>query len=60
MLDNFSERFTPAIRGVVEFAKHIPGFNVLCQDDQVTLLKVSLNLEFSRLGENICQRPLAE
>lgn len=40
MLEDFSERFTPAIRGVVEFAKRIPGFSILCQDDQVTLLKV--------------------
>ncbi|XP_014672587.1 PREDICTED: nuclear hormone receptor E75-like [Priapulus caudatus] len=42
MLDSFSERFTPAIRGVVEFAKRIPGFNILCQDDQVTLLKAGV------------------
>ena len=42
ILEDFSERFSPAIRGVVEFAKRIPGFAMLSQDDQVTLLKVSL------------------
>jgi nuclear receptor subfamily 1 group D protein 3 len=41
ILEDFSERFSPAIRGVVEFAKRIPGFGMLSQDDQVTLLKVS-------------------
>lgn len=40
ILEDFSERFSPAIRGVVEFAKRIPGFGMLSQDDQVTLLKV--------------------
>ncbi|XP_015789753.1 ecdysone-inducible protein E75 isoform X2 [Tetranychus urticae] len=42
ILENFSERFSPAIRGVVEFAKRIPGFAVLSQDDQVTLLKAGV------------------
>lgn len=41
-LGDFSESFTPAIRSVVDFAKGIPGFILLNQDDQVTLLKVSL------------------
>ncbi|KAK6166770.1 hypothetical protein SNE40_023392 [Patella caerulea] len=36
---NFSESFTPAIKSVVDFAKGIPGFTLLNQDDQVTLLK---------------------
>lgn len=40
ILEDFSERFSPAIRGVVEFAKRIPGFSMLSQEDQVTLLKV--------------------
>lgn len=35
---------SPAIRGVVDFAKAIPGFHVLSQDDQVTLLKVGRSL----------------
>ncbi|KFO52599.1 Nuclear receptor subfamily 1 group D member 1, partial [Corvus brachyrhynchos] len=35
----FSLSFTPAVREVVEFAKHIPGFQALSQHDQVTLLK---------------------
>lgn len=37
--EDFSLSFTPAVREVVEFAKHIPGFRDLCQHDQVTLLK---------------------
>lgn len=39
-LDDFSESFSPAIKSVVDFAKGIPGFTLLNQDDQVTLLKV--------------------
>lgn len=42
IVDDFSERFWPAIRGVVEFAKRIPGFSMLAQDDQVTLLKAGV------------------
>lgn len=42
MLQDFSKRFSPAIRGVVEFAKRIPGFSLLAQDDQVTLLKAGV------------------
>ncbi|KAL8565455.1 hypothetical protein ACOMHN_049432 [Nucella lapillus] len=38
-LDEFSESFTPAIKSVVDFGKGIPGFTLLNQDDQVTLLK---------------------
>ncbi|BFZ21718.1 hypothetical protein BsWGS_24757 [Bradybaena similaris] len=38
-LSDFSESFTPAIKSVVDFAKGIPGFVLLHQDDQVTLLK---------------------
>uniref|UniRef100_A0A3B5BG08 Nuclear receptor subfamily 1 group D member 1 n=1 Tax=Stegastes partitus TaxID=144197 RepID=A0A3B5BG08_9TELE len=37
--EDFSLSFTPAVREVVEFAKHIPGFSTLSQNDQVTLLK---------------------
>ncbi|XP_065133870.2 nuclear receptor subfamily 1 group D member 1 [Paramisgurnus dabryanus] len=37
--EDFSHSFTPAVREVVEFAKHIPGFSTLSQNDQVTLLK---------------------
>ncbi|XP_066554883.1 nuclear receptor subfamily 1 group D member 1 [Amia ocellicauda] len=37
--EDFSLSFTPAVREVVEFAKHIPGFRELSQHDQVTLLK---------------------
>uniref|UniRef100_A0A0A9YJ66 Ecdysone-inducible protein E75 n=1 Tax=Lygus hesperus TaxID=30085 RepID=A0A0A9YJ66_LYGHE len=42
LLQDFSKRFSPAIRGVVEFAKQIPGFSLLSQDDQVTLLKAGV------------------
>jgi nuclear receptor subfamily 1 group D protein 3 len=42
LLQDFSKRFSPAIRGVVEFAKRIPGFAMLPQDDQVTLLKAGV------------------
>ncbi|XP_066998036.1 nuclear hormone receptor E75 isoform X2 [Anabrus simplex] len=42
LLQDFSKRFSPAIRGVVEFAKRIPGFALLPQDDQVTLLKAGV------------------
>uniref|UniRef100_A0ABD2XA58 Ecdysone-inducible protein E75 n=1 Tax=Trichogramma kaykai TaxID=54128 RepID=A0ABD2XA58_9HYME len=42
LLQDFSKRFSPAIRGVVEFAKRIPGFGHLAQDDQVTLLKAGV------------------
>lgn len=41
-MEDFSERFSPAIRGVVEFAKRIPGFSLLAQEDQVTLLKAGV------------------
>uniref|UniRef100_A0A8C1IGZ9 Nuclear receptor subfamily 1, group D, member 4a n=1 Tax=Cyprinus carpio TaxID=7962 RepID=A0A8C1IGZ9_CYPCA len=37
--ETFSQCFTPAVREVVEFAKGIPGFQELCQHDQVMLLK---------------------
>lgn len=42
IMEDFSERFSPAIRGVVEFAKRLPGFSLLAQDDQVTLLKAGV------------------
>ncbi|KAM4610874.1 nuclear receptor subfamily 1, group D, member 4a [Polymixia lowei] len=35
----FSQCFTPAVKEVVEFAKGIPGFQQLSQQDQVMLLK---------------------
>ncbi|MBN3296183.1 NR1D2 protein, partial [Amia calva] len=37
--ESFSRCFTPAVREVVEFAKSIPGFQNLSQQDQVMLLK---------------------
>ena len=42
ILQDFNERFSPAIRGVVEFAKGLPGFHLLPQEDQVTLLKAGV------------------
>uniref|UniRef100_A0A1A8JHV3 Nuclear receptor subfamily 1 group D member 1 n=2 Tax=Nothobranchius kuhntae TaxID=321403 RepID=A0A1A8JHV3_NOTKU len=51
--EDFSLSFTPAVREVVEFAKHIPGFSTLTQNDQVTLLKAGtfevLMVRFSSL-----------
>ncbi|XP_023698491.1 nuclear receptor subfamily 1 group D member 1 [Paramormyrops kingsleyae] len=51
--EDFSLSFTPAVREVVEFAKHIPGFSELSQHDQVTLLKAGtfevLMVRFSSL-----------
>lgn len=38
--DDMSERYLPAMKGVVDFAKSIPGFQILSQEDRVTLLKV--------------------
>ncbi|XP_043939797.1 nuclear receptor subfamily 1 group D member 2-like [Protopterus annectens] len=37
--DDFSLCFTPAVKEVVEFAKNIPGFLSLSQQDQVMILK---------------------
>ncbi|CAL8287946.1 unnamed protein product [Merluccius merluccius] len=37
--EDFSMSFTPAVREVVDFAKRIPGFRQLSEDDQVGLLK---------------------
>ncbi|XP_008317114.1 nuclear receptor subfamily 1, group D, member 4a [Cynoglossus semilaevis] len=37
--ESFSQCFTPAVKEVVEFAKGIPGFQQLSQQDQVMLLK---------------------
>ncbi|XP_077068209.1 nuclear receptor subfamily 1 group D member 1 [Siphateles boraxobius] len=51
--EDFSLSFTPAVREVVEFAKHIPGFSTLSQNDQVALLKAGtfevLMVRFSSL-----------
>ncbi|XP_077994350.1 nuclear hormone receptor E75-like [Glandiceps talaboti] len=35
----FCEALTPGIKNVIEFAKCLPGFMLLSQDDQMTLLK---------------------
>ncbi|XP_067385678.1 nuclear receptor subfamily 1 group D member 1-like [Emydura macquarii macquarii] len=51
--EEFSQCFTPAVKEVVEFAKSIPGFQALCQQDQVMLLKAGtfqvLMVRFSSL-----------
>uniref|UniRef100_A0A1A7Y7F9 Nuclear receptor subfamily 1 group D member 1 n=1 Tax=Iconisemion striatum TaxID=60296 RepID=A0A1A7Y7F9_9TELE len=51
--EDFSLSFTPAVKEVVEFAKQIPGFSTLTQNDQVTLLKAGtfevLMVRFSSL-----------
>ncbi|XP_039746694.1 ecdysone-inducible protein E75 isoform X2 [Pararge aegeria] len=38
----FSQRFAHVIRGVIDFAGLIPGFQLLTQDDKFTLLKSGL------------------
>lgn len=38
----FSQRFAHVIRGVIDFASMIPGFQLLTQDDKFTLLKAGL------------------
>lgn len=37
--EELHDTFTPIIQSIVEFAKGIPGFELLCPDDKVTLLK---------------------
>lgn len=37
--EEFSMSFTPAVQEVVDFAKRIPGFRELPENDQVSLLK---------------------
>lgn len=37
-----SDSFSPAIRGVVQFARRLPGFSSLPNEDQVTLLKAGV------------------
>ncbi|XP_051999623.1 nuclear receptor ROR-alpha A-like isoform X1 [Xyrauchen texanus] len=39
MWQHCAVRLTDAVQYVVEFAKRIPGFRQLCQNDQITLLK---------------------
>ena len=39
--EDFYDFYTPAIISVVNFAKSVPGFGLLNQDDQVTLLKAA-------------------
>lgn len=50
--EDFSLSFTPAVREVVEFAKHIPGFSSLSQNDQITLLKAGT---FEVLGHSLIE-----
>lgn len=38
----FSQSFSDVIRGVIEFAGKIPGFDLLAQNDKFTLLKAGL------------------
>lgn len=40
--DTLAEKFSPAIRGVVNFARQIPGFQIFAQEDQITLLKAGV------------------
>lgn len=50
LMQDFSERFMPAIRDVVEFAKRLPGFSLLAEDDKVTLLKPVFEVLLVRLA----------
>lgn len=40
--EQFSQTFSDQIRGVIEFASKIPGFDILTQTDKFTLLKAGL------------------
>lgn len=47
MWQHCARRLTDAVQYVVEFAKRIPGFRILSQNDQIALLKT---------GEDSCRR----
>ncbi|OWR43774.1 ecdysone-induced protein 78C-like isoform X1 [Danaus plexippus] len=48
---NVAVRMTPTVQQVVEFAKRVPGFNVLPQDDQLILIKLGFfEVWLSRMG----------
>ncbi|OUC47648.1 zinc finger, C4 type, partial [Trichinella nativa] len=40
--DEMSENYLPAIRSVITFAKNIPGFSILLEEDQIILLKAGV------------------
>ena len=46
-----AHRLTEAIQYVVEFAKRLPGFMELCQNDQIVLLKAGAQGE--RAGQGV-------
>ncbi|KAM9309474.1 LOW QUALITY PROTEIN: nuclear receptor ROR-alpha B [Pholidichthys leucotaenia] len=43
-------RLTDAVQYVVEFAKHIPGFRMLSQNDQIALLNCSMEVVLVRMS----------
>ncbi|MEQ2175013.1 hypothetical protein GOODEAATRI_013772, partial [Goodea atripinnis] len=43
MWQHCAVRLTDAVQYVVEFAKHVPGFRMLSQNDQIALLKTACN-----------------
>lgn len=45
-----AHRLTEAIQYVVEFAKRLPGFMELCQNDQIVLLKAGAQGEWAGRG----------
>ncbi|XP_030039850.1 ecdysone-induced protein 78C isoform X2 [Manduca sexta] len=50
---NVGVRMTPAIQQVVEFAKRLPGFQVLPQDDQIILIKQGFfEIWLTRVAQN--------
>lgn len=46
-------RLTEAVQYVVEFAKHIPGFRTLSQNDQIALLKTGKFIALSRIYHSL-------
>lgn len=51
--EDFQQKFSPIVRDVVTFAKHIPGFGDIKHDDKITLLRACvfevLLIRFARL-----------
>lgn len=56
-----AQKLTTIIQQIIEFAKMVPGFMKLSQDDQIVLLKAGeymrSSVQQSKLG---CQKPLRD
>lgn len=58
--EEFSMSFTPAVQEVVDFAKRIPGFRDLPENDQVSLLKAgTFEVRRKDPGGSSCAHTLA-